>query len=135
MKKALVVICMAMLVAPSFAQKKNKITEKGIKSITEIKEDYEKSNGKSTFESYIVYDKNGNVIEERSYDKNGKETEKIISEYDKDNQKVRETHYNPAGVKTQIEEYKYMDGLKTEKITYYGNGKMKSKKKYGYTYY
>jgi hypothetical protein len=135
MRKWALFIVTLLITISLCAQKKNKIVEKGVKSITEIKEDYENSNGKTTFESYIVYDRSGNIVEERNYNKAGKETERIVSEYDKDNQKVKETHYNPSGQVTFYEEHKYLNGLKIEKNTYYSNGKLKMKKKYGYSFY
>jgi len=118
-----------------FGQKKSKVIENKIHIVIESKEDYDVAKGRTVTEGYNVFDRNGNLIEERKYDKYGRETEKIFYEYDSDNHKIKETSQKPNGTINKIEEYKFKNGLKVEKITYYGNGKIKSRKKYNYTFY
>ncbi len=117
------------------AQKKSKVLENKIHIVTESKEDFDVAKGRTVTDGYNAFDRNGNLIEERKYDKYGRETERITYQYNDDNQKIKETSSKPNGTVNKIEEYKYKDGLKIEKITYYGNGKIKSRKKYNYTFY
>ena len=85
-------------------------------------------------ESEILYDNDGNVIEETEY-KIGKVSKHIKYEYNEDHNKIRETELDPSGKKIKVTEYKYNNGLKTEKTVYDGNNKILSKKTYKYETY
>lgn len=135
MRIAVFSLLLIATISTAFAQKKSKVLENKIKLVTESKEDYDIAKGRTITDGYNAFDRNGNLIEERKYDKYGRETERITYEYNSDNQKTKETSAKPNGTINKIEEYKYKDGLKSEKITYYGNGKIKSRKKYNYTFY
>jgi len=133
-----IVICSLLLIASIisvYAQKKSKILENKIATIIESKEDFDVAKGRTITNGYNAFDRNGNLIEERNYDKYGRETERLIYQYDSDNKRIKETTAKPNGTILKIEEFKYKDGLKVEKITYYGNGKIKTRKKYNYTFY
>ncbi len=106
-----------------------------LKSITEYEQKYEKGvAGKALKESEILYDKDGNVIEETEY-KMGKVTKHMTYQYNEDNNKIRETEFDPSGKKIKATEFKYTDGLKTEKTVYDANNKVISRKTYKYVSY
>jgi hypothetical protein len=117
-----------------YGQDKKAVKHK-LKSITEYEQKYEKGvAGKALKESEILYDNNGNVIEETEY-KLGKVSKHLTNQYDEDNNKIRETELDPSGKKIKVTEYKYNDGLKIEKTVYDGNNKILSKKTYKYETY
>ncbi len=131
----LMVAMFGLLAMPVMAQKKKKAMMNKIESTTVMIEDYEKNNGRSVKESYTRFNESGDVLEEIEYDEYGKEKKHIIYEYDIDGNKIKETYLNPKGLKEKVIEYKYEDGLKTEKLVYDSKGKLKSKKKYIYTFH
>jgi hypothetical protein len=114
-----------------YGQDKKAVRHK-LKSITEFEQKYEKGvAGKALKESEIMYDSDGNIIEETEY-KLGKVSKHLTYQYDEDHNKIRETELDPSGKKIKVTEYKYNDGLKIEKIVYDANNKILSKKTYKY---
>ena len=79
------------------------------------------------------YDSKGNVTEEIEY-KDGKIDKHFVYEYDANNNKVKETELDPDGKLKKYSEFKYENGLRTEKNTYGPDKKLISKKTYTYTY-
>ncbi len=118
-----------------YGQDKKAVKHK-LKSITEYEQKYEKGvAGKALKESEILYDSDGNIIEETEY-KLGKVSKHLTYQYDGDNNKIRETELDPSGKKIKVTEYKYTDdGLRTEKIVYDANNKILLKKTYKYETY
>jgi hypothetical protein len=109
-----------------------KAAKHNLKSVTEYEQKFEKgSAGKTVIQSETKYDNAGNVIEEIEY-KLGKVDKHVTYQYDEDNNKIRETEMDASGKKVKIIEYKYTDGLKTEKTVYNGNNQVISKKTYKY---
>jgi antitoxin component YwqK of YwqJK toxin-antitoxin module len=80
------------------------------------------------------FDQQGNLIEDITY-KQGKVDKHFKYHYDSDNNKVREEEYDSSGRLIESSEYKYENGLRTEKTVYDQNKKIKSKKIYQYTTY
>ncbi len=118
-----------------YGQDKKAVKHK-LKSITEYEQKYEKGvAGKALKESEILYDSDGNIIEETEY-KLGKVSKHLTYQYDGDNNKIRETELDPSGKKIKVTEYKYSDdGLRTEKTVYDANNKILLKKTYKYETY
>jgi hypothetical protein len=112
-----------------------KAVKHNLKSITSYEQKFEKGKGGTLLmESEIRYDKAGNIIEEIEY-KLGKVNKHVLYQYDGDNNKIRETEMDPTGKKIKVTEYKYIDGLRTEKIVFNGNNQVVSKKTYKYETY
>jgi hypothetical protein len=106
-----------------------------LKSITEYEQKYEKGvAGKALKESEILYDSDGNVVEETNY-KLGKVSKHVTYQYDENNNKIRETELDPSGKKIKVIEYKYSNGLRTEKTVYDANNRVLSRKTYKYETY
>jgi len=103
------------------------------KSATVYEEKYDGEITTKQIETEIVFDQNGNIIEEKEY-KKGKLDRKLVNEYNADKQKIRETEYDAKGNMVRMSEFKYTNKQKTEKLTYNPSGKLKSKKTYVYKY-
>jgi hypothetical protein len=85
-------------------------------------------------ESETYYDSHGNILETITY-KEGKVVKHFKYQYDSDNNKIKEEEYDVSGRLKEISEYKYVNGLRSEKTVYDSNKKIKSKKTYVYTTY
>lgn len=105
-----------------------------IKSLVVLEEKHDMLIKKQYKESETYYDSNGNVIESITY-KQGKTDKHFKYQYDSDNNKVKEEEYEISGKLKEFSEYKYVNGLRTEKIIYDSNKKIKTKKTYVYTTY
>jgi len=85
-------------------------------------------------ESETYYDSHGNVLESITY-KQGKVDKHFKYQYDSDNNKIKEEEFDLAGKTKESSEYKYVNGLRTEKTVFDANKKIKLKKTYTYTTY
>ena len=124
--------CMALLLMINLnvtAQTKVQIPK--IKSLV-VNE--EQGSGKPQIESETNYDPAGNVIEEKQY-KDGKLDSHVKNEYDSDNNKIKVTELDISGKILKYTVYKYDKNLRTEKLVYGPNQKIKSKKTYQYKFY
>jgi hypothetical protein len=83
-------------------------------------------------ESYVLYDKSGNVLEEIEYDSDGKAKYHMKYQFDANNNKIKEIELNSSGKIVRTTEYKYSGNMRTEKNTYDGSGKLKTKRTYQY---
>jgi hypothetical protein len=133
MKVEKVVMVFLMIVfsgVPAFCQKSEKKPK--IKSITILEEKSDVLIKKQVKDSETFYDSRGNILEEINY-KQGKVDKHFRYQYDNEDNKIKEEKIDPSGKVTEYSEYKYENGLRTEKIVYTGSGKIKSKKVYQYT--
>lgn len=105
-----------------------------IKSLIVTDEKYDMLVKKQYKESETYYDDRGNLIESVTY-KLGKVNKHFKYQYDSENNKIKEEEFESSGRLKEYSEYKYTDGLRTEKVVYDSNKKMKSKKTYVYTRY
>ena len=105
-----------------------------IKSVVVYEEKFDKLVSKKLKESETNYDSRGNITEAIEYS-GGKINKHFTYQYDSADNKIKETEFDPAGKVTKITEYKIDKGLRTEKIVYDANMKIKSKKTYVYTSY
>jgi len=160
--KKIYIFVLVLIISVNFlsAQSKKDIRNNKIESETATITYTE--NGKDiTFkDSYTVYDKNGNVIEQTEYNRDGNIKSKTINKYDsnknkiesieyndktktsiktayiynKNDQKVMEIEYDTNGKITRQSAYLYNNkGFKTEKRTVDENKKLVAIKKYIYT--
>ena len=107
------------------------LTDK-IKSLIVSEEKYDMMVKKQYKESETYYDTRGNIIESITY-KQGKTDKHFKYQYDSDNNKIKEEEFDASGRLKEFSEYKYADGMRTEKTVYDPNKKIKSKKTYVYT--
>ena len=118
----------------TFAQSRKKVVNLGIESVTEVKVDYEESNGNETIRNITIFDNKGNVIEEKEYDKTGKLEKRTTYEYNQDNDKIKETRYKANNKVEEILTYKYENELIVERCKYDASKRLISKKKYIYKF-
>ena len=153
----LLLLVLGLQIKESTAQNKTEIKKYKIKSVTE----YDIKSNKNILDSKTIYDANGEVLEEYSYNKegklkeahkykrdangdvledseygeNGKLKEKRIVKHNEKGDKSEENFYNASNKLTKRVVYVYdSKGLKLEKKTYDDKGKIKSTKKIVYEY-
>lgn len=131
--KPIIIIIMFLGCALSANSQKSGSIDK-IKSVVVTEEKYDMIVKKQYKDSETYYDSRGNVIESITY-KQGKIDKRFKYEYDAENNKIKEEEYDASGKIKESSDYKYVNGLRTEKNVYDSNKKMKSKKTYTYTTY
>jgi antitoxin component YwqK of YwqJK toxin-antitoxin module len=109
-----------------------KTTDKKIKSIIVSQERYDMLVTRKYKDSEQFFDIRGNLLEDITY-KQGKIDKHFKYQYDSDNNKIKEEEFDPSGRLSESSEYKFENGLRTEKYVYDANKKLKSKKTYQYT--
>jgi antitoxin component YwqK of YwqJK toxin-antitoxin module len=129
-KSLFLFILLAAIPVSAICQKAG--SNENIRSIVVTEEKYDMLIKKQYKESETYYDTKGNMIESITY-KLGKVDKHFKYQYDADNNKIKEEEFDMTGRIKESSEYKYTDGLRTEKIVYDSNRKMKSKKTYVYT--
>ncbi len=116
------------------AQDKKTVKEQKIKQVTV----YEEKSGKGSsekIESITVFDKNGNVVEEKEFNSEGKLKKHVKTIYNENGHKIKETELDESGEIIEVTEYKYKDGLKIEKTTKNKKGEILETKRYEYSTY
>jgi len=103
-----------------------------IKSLVVSEEKYDMLIKKQYKDSETYYDSHSNILESITY-KQGKVDKHFKYQYDSENNKIKEEEFDSSGRIIESSEYKYENGLRTEKTVYGPNKKMKSKKTYAYT--
>jgi antitoxin component YwqK of YwqJK toxin-antitoxin module len=129
-KTLFLLVLLSWLALPAFCQKSG--PDSKIKSLIVSEEKYDMMVKKQYKESETYYDARGNIIESITY-KQGKTDKHFKFQYDTDNNKIKEEEFDTSGRLKEFSEYKYSDGLRTEKTVYDQNKKIKSKKTYVYT--
>lgn len=131
--KIFLVLIMVALTSHSVMSQSKEQTSR-IKSVIVTEEKPDMLVKKQYKDSETYYDTKGNVSEEISY-KDGKMDKHFRYQYDQDNNKIKEEELDSSGRIKETSEYKYSNGLRTEKIVYDSGKKIKSRKVYTYTLY
>jgi hypothetical protein len=134
MRQLIIIFLLAVTAYVAYSQENTETSpSNSVKKVTIYEQDYDKgkADGGPAISSVTIYDQKGNIIEETHY-KAGKIDETIVYEYDANGQKIKETFKNSQGKISKVSEFKYLDGLKVEKVTYDENHVIKSKKTYQY---
>lgn len=126
-------VIIALMVSSYALYGQNSNSSGKIKSKTIHEEKTVKGVKSKLIDSEEKYDQNGNVVEEIQY-KDGKVDKHMVYEYDASNNKITETELETSGKPKKTSEYKYVNGLRTEKNTFDVNKKLISKKTYSYFY-
>ncbi len=116
------------------AQCQKSAVSENIRSVIVTEEKYDMLVKKQFKDSETYYDSRGNVTESITY-KLGKVDKHFKYEYDAENNKIKEEEFDSSGRLKESSEYKYSNGLRSEKTVFDPNRKMKSKKVYTYTTY
>lgn len=131
--KPIIIIIMFLVYTASAKCQKSETPDK-IKSVVVTEEKYDMIVKKQYKDSETYYDSRGNVMESITY-KQGKIDKRFKYEYDTDNNKIKEEEFDSSGKIKESSDYKYVNGLRTEKNVYDSNKKLKSRKTYTYTTY
>ncbi len=131
--KPIILIILFLFCAASAKSQKPGTPDK-IKSVIVTEEKYDMIVKKQYKESETYYDSRGNVLESITY-KQGKVDKHFKYAYDADNNKIKEEEFDLSGKIKESSDYKYVNGLRTEKNVFDSNKKQKSKKIYTYTTY
>lgn len=131
----LVLLTLALLFLLPFvtqAQKKKEIRQAGIKQKVEWHYTYENDKEIKYKEYEALYDKQGNVLMEITYDEKGNTIKHLEYKYDSEGNEIMQVTFNNKGDILEKQETSYSNGLKVEKKIYGPNGKLKSRKVYEY---
>lgn len=132
--KKYILIALAAVGLSTGIAAQNPEPEKKIRSIIVTQEKHDMLVTRKYKDSEQYFDNRGNLIEDITY-KQGKVSKHFKYSYDADNNKIREEEYDPAGRLIEYSEYRFENGLRTEKNVYDPNKKLKSRKIYQYTLY
>lgn len=129
----IIILIAAANISHIAAQSKAERAQSGITKEVITEQDYEKGkpSGKEKIVSELVYDAQGRLVTEAEYNE-GKLDNTITMVYDAEGKKTKEIVKNQAGKITKTIEYKYLNGLRSERITYDADGTIKTKKLYKY---
>lgn len=133
MKKLILTLAVLLQVVVISAQKKNVLKDEEISAKTEWQIDIKNGVEVKHKDAEYKYDKQGNVLMEKSYNADGTLDSHVEYTYDGDGNVLTQTTYNSKGKVSKKEEYKYQGKLKVEKRTYGSDGKLTSRKIYEYT--
>jgi hypothetical protein len=158
--KVWIIVFLMICTVSTYGQKKKSVVRNRLKTMIVYDQKNEKAVRKALKDSETKFDTQGNVSEEIEYedskvkkhmkyeytddgnkaretelDNDGKPTKIIEFKYDNDGKKIKEIELNSLGKASKTTEYKYDGELKTEKVVYDSNNKMKSKKTYQYQTY
>jgi antitoxin component YwqK of YwqJK toxin-antitoxin module len=131
-KALLLIILISLISLSAMCQKSGSNTK--IKSLIVTDEKYDMLIKKQYKDSETYYDSRGNILESITY-KQGKVDKHFKYQYDSDNNKIKEEEFDSSARLIESSEYKYENGLRTEKTVFDPNKKMKSKRTYTYTTY
>jgi hypothetical protein len=137
MKRLMIIFILAMLpaVLPAQALTRKEASQAKIKSVSEYETTAQNPRAKPLLESYTKYDAAGNLLEIIERDNTGYVTLHESYEYNPDGLKVIEIQYEPDGKIKKKHQYKYVNGLRSERLTYDRTGKLIATKKYEYEFF
>jgi hypothetical protein len=128
------VLLTVLLFNTSYTFGQQDITPNKIKSIVVYEEKFDKLFSKKVKESETFYDSRGNITEDIQY-KEGKIDKHFTYQYDSENNKIKEIEFDSSGKVIKTSDHKIEKGVRTEKVVYDANMKVKSRKTYIYTTY
>lgn len=133
MKPLLISLSLFLITLITYAQDKKEVIEKGI----QIKRNYELdiANGdkEPAIEKEEYYNFRGDITEIKEFTDSGKTISLWFKyKYDSSGNLIEEQELNSKGEQKERYEYKYENGLKTEKLYYDNKNRLSKKKIYKY---
>jgi hypothetical protein len=129
----LLIFCLALgLTASVSAQDRKDIRDRGIVSRTVNEYFIEEGIKEPLIESFQRYNKDGEVIELKEFNKRGEITRWEKYAYDEDRNLIEEQFLDEKGKVTETEKNIYKDGLRVEKQYFNDRNKLYKKKVYVY---
>jgi hypothetical protein len=111
---------------------KKEASKANIKSVSVFHTNMPDRKVKPLLESASRYDEAGNLLEITERDDNGQVTLHESYEYNAEGLKIVEIQYEPDGKIKKKHVYKYLNNLRSERITYNKNGTVIAQDKYVY---
>lgn len=133
--KTLLSIALFFAALNLMAQSKDEIIKRGI----EVRRYYEKELEEGDTEFFIFkeehFNAQGELVEIKEYKNKGKEVNLWFKyKYDNQMQLIEELELDEKGQQKERVEYKYKDGLRTEKLYYDSKNRLRQIRKYEYGY-
>lgn len=133
MKAFLIILTITLFTLNSYAQDKKDVIEKGIQVKRNYGLDLANGDKEPSLEKEEFYNFRGDLVEVKNYTDNGKTlTDWIKYKYDTQGNLIEEQALNPKGDQKERFEYKFEDGLKTEKLFYDNKNRLTKKKIFKY---
>jgi YD repeat-containing protein len=133
MKPLLIILSLTLLPLFSYGQDKKEVIEKGIQVKRNYGLDLANSDKEATLEKEEFYNFRGDLVEVKTYSDNGKTLNDWTKyKYDSQGNLIEETELNSKGEQKERFEYKYENGLKTEKLFYDNKNRLTKKKIFKY---
>jgi len=133
MKTLLIILSSTIITLNSYAQDKKDVIEKGIQVKRNFELDIANGEKEPSIEKEEYYNFRGDIIESKEFSDAGK-TISIWFKYKYDSQGnlIEELELNAKGEQKERFEYKYENGLKTEKLFYDNKNRLTKKKIFKY---
>jgi hypothetical protein len=126
---ALAFALLLFFTAPAFAQSKKSIKKNGVRSVSIV----DLENGRNLNSHRVVYNKDGEMVEETDYDKEGNLKWVKKYKYNGDGDVIEEEENDTKNNKVEKHVYKYSSlGEKTEEQVWDGTGKIVKTHYYAY---
>jgi hypothetical protein len=135
MKQNLITLAIMFFALVVNAQSKTEIINKGIEVKRTYDQDIENGDKERSLNKEEFFDAKGQLIEVKEYSDKGqkiKNWEKF--KYNIDGDVIEEQELDSKGVLTKKTEYKYENGLKTERLEYDGKGRLTERRSYEYSF-
>jgi YD repeat-containing protein len=133
MKQLLITLSLIIVTLISYGQDKKDVIEKGIQVKRNYELDIANGDKEPSLEKEEFYNFRGDLVEVKSYTDNGKTLNDWTKyKYDTQGNLIEEQALNPKGDQKERFEYKYEDGLKTEKLFYDNKNRLTKKKIFKY---
>jgi YD repeat-containing protein len=133
MKPFLIILSLTFIALISFGQDKKDVIEKGIQVKRNYSLDIANGDKEPSLEKEEFYNFRGDLVEVKDYTDNGKTLSNWTKyKYDSQGNLIEEQDLTSKGEQKERFEYKYEDGLKTEKLFYDNKNRLSKKKIFKY---
>jgi len=135
MKRLFLLSSLLIFTFYSFGQDKHDIIEKGIKSKKNLEINYADGDKTASIEKEEFYNSAGEIIEIKEYKEKGKTLVLWFKyKYDANSFLIEELELNSKGEQKERIEYKYVNGLRVEKLYYDSKNRLSKKKTFEYEF-
>ncbi|HNW50138.1 MAG TPA: hypothetical protein PKH79_03590 [Prolixibacteraceae bacterium] len=133
MKPVLITLSFTLATLLLHGQDKKEVIEKGIQVKRNYETDIANGEKEASLEKEEYYNFRGDLVEIKEYDNSGKGiTSWFKYKYDNQGELIEELELNAKGEQKERAEYKYENGLKTEKLIYDSKNRLSKKKTFKY---
>jgi hypothetical protein len=131
--KNLILLLFISLSIGGFAQKKSEIIQKSIEVKRYLEQDLEKGEKDPYIVKEEFFNLKGELVEVKDYDNQGRDIKNWVKyKYDNDSQLIEELELDEKEEQKERIEYKYDNGLRTNKLYYDEKNRLSKSKVYEY---